>query len=374
MKKQINLLSILFMLITFNLHAAILTVSNNTSNPGQYSSLQTAINTASANDTILVAGSSTSYGDISIGKTLILFGAGYHNQYGNNTTIGNLTLYRTNLYISASGSKIVGFIASQIFANGNFSGSVDTTATINNIVIERCQISLITFGGTSIQKSSFNNDTIRNCIISSGINTGEYCQYNGNCTYLTSVLKFRNIYVHNNIFNGASISSDHATFPSVVSGFYVRNNVFINRLSNCFGTAFPSIVIENNIFYAASPQGGATCSLTKNITFMCLDNNIPGSGNLGSGNKINQNPLFVNYPLAGAVAFSYNHDFHLLAGSPGKNAGTDGTDIGIYGGWSPFDVGANPYIPQMIELTLPSGSSVPAGGTLNVHFKARKQN
>ena len=107
---------------------------------------------------------------------------------------------------------------------------------------------------------------------------------------------------------------------------------------------------------------------------MCFSNTIPGTGNLGSGNLINTNPLFVNYPLAGGAAYNYTFDLHLQTGSPGKNFGTDGTDIGIYGGWMPYEVGANPYFPQMMELTLPSGSSVPAGGTLNVHFKAKKQN
>ena len=82
--------------------------------------------------------------------------------------------------------------------------------------------------------------------------------------------------------------------------------------------------------------------------------------------------MFVDYPLEGG-ALSYSYDFHLQTGSPAVNAGTDGTDIGIYGGMLPFEVGANPYFPQMMEITLPSGSSVPAGGTLNVHFKAKKQ-
>jgi hypothetical protein len=105
---------------------------------------------------------------------------------------------------------------------------------------------------------------------------------------------------------------------------------------------------------------------------MCFNNNIPGSGNLGSGNIVDANPVFTNFPLQGG-ALSYSHDFTLLPGSPAIGAGTDGTDIGILGGMLPFDVGANPYFPQMMEVSLPSGSSVPAGGTLNVHFKARKQ-
>jgi len=133
------------------------------------------------------------------------------------------------------------------------------------------------------------------------------------------------------------------------------------------------MIVENNIFYGAEPQGGTGCVFSKNLTYMCVNNTIPGTGNLGSGNKVNQNPQFVNYPVAGG-AFSFSYNFQLQPTSPGKNAGTDGTDIGIYGGMMPYLVGANPYVPQMMETTLPSGSSVPSGGTLNVHFKAGKQN
>ena len=363
--------------MTLNLQAATWTVSNNPSSPGQYTNLQTAIDAAAINDTIMVAGSATSYGNISFGKRLVLVGAGYHNPYGNNSTLGNVTLYRTNLYIGASGSKIMGFIITgNTYLTGSFSGSNSTTALCSNIVFERCQI-LSSFyffysTGSPYLEQLFKNDTIRNCIISG---TVYFASYN-----TSGHGHFKDIYIHNNIFNGitSTNSSPFINFegynPTDFTNINIRNNVFINKLYSCFGS-LSNMIIENNIFYAAEPQGGTGCVLTKNLTFMCLNNNIPGTGNLGSGNIINANPLFVNYPLAGGVGFSYTYDFHLQhPASPGYNAGTDGSDIGIYGGWAPFEVGANPYFPQMMELTLPNGSSVPAGGTLNVHFKARKQN
>ena len=131
------------------------------------------------------------------------------------------------------------------------------------------------------------------------------------------------------------------------------------------------MVIGNNILYGAEPTGTTNCSFTKNISYLATA--LPPAGNLGSGNLNSTNPVFVSYPPSGG-GFAYTYDFHLQPSSPGKNAGTDGTDIGIYGGMLPYNVGANPHFPQMMELTLPSGSSVPAGGTLNVHFKAKKQN
>jgi len=373
MKRQITLLALLFAMMTLSLPAATWTVSNNTNSPGQYTNLQTAIDAAAPYDTILVAGSPSSYGNITIGKTLCLVGAGYHNPYGENTTLGTVKLFNTQLnYSTASGSKLMGFITGTITLSADFYGSVDSTRVIKNVVIERCTISYILLGNANTSET-FSYDTIRNCIIG-GIGT--------NMTMSNQTPEVLNhILVHNNIFNGGTITLGFYTvyYGTIYSGhtdatnFYLKNNIFIANGGNCFNYVY-HMIIENNIFYAAEPQGCTGSAYTKNITYMCLNNTIPGVGNVGSGNMVNVNPLFVNYPLMGNVAFSYSHDYHLQATSPGKNAGTDGTDIGIYGGWLPFEVGANPYYPQMMELTLPNGSSVPAGGTLNVHFKAKKQN
>ena len=76
----------------------------------------------------------------------------------------------------------------------------------------------------------------------------------------------------------------------------------------------------------------------------------------------------VTYPT---IATS---DWHILAGSPAHNAGTDGTDLGIYGGTQPMAnlTGASNLFPQMTLLEL-YNTNVPVNGNLNVRFKARKQ-
>jgi hypothetical protein len=358
MKTKTFLLLALFVALAAGAFAGVLTVSNNSNSPGQYTSLQTAIDAAAIGDTIMVAGSATSYGNISIGKKLMLVGAGYHNPYGNSTTIGNIELYRTNLYIAASGSKLIGLIFNQASMYGNFNGGSGSNQIISGVVIERCWFNIVRFFSWS-DWSTCKNDTIRNCFINNRIGDGYQ-------------ISLEDIYIHNNVFNGGGVVFNYGNIS--INSIYIRNNIFLARNNNCFQGYCQNMIIENNIFYAASPQGASNSVYTKNLTFMCLDNAIPGAGNFGSGNIINQNPLFVNYPLAGGVGFDWSYDFHLQPNSPAKNAGTDGTDLGIYGGWAPFEVGANPYFPQMMELTLPNGSSVPAGGTLNVHFKARKQN
>jgi hypothetical protein len=355
MKKTL-FFTIVLTIFAFTVNATIWTVSNNPDSPGQYTSLQMAIDSSMVHDTILVAGSPTSYGNITLKWSLTLIGAGYNNEYGYNTTVGNVSLTRVNVSIGASDTRIMGFAANNISMNGYYSGGSVSTNLIENVVVERCSASSIYIGNPSYQ-ATYNNDTVRNCLVN---NTVSF--YGGSSSI------YNNTYIHNNIFNGAGISS---TYSYDLSTAFVKNNIFLNRNSDVFSNVH-NLVIENNIFYQALPQGAINCAYNNNITFMNNNNVIPGPGNVGSGNFVDVDPEFVDFPFLGAP-FSYAHNYNLQPTSPGIAAGTDGTDIGIYGGMLPFEIGANPYIPQMMEVSLPSGSSVPAGGTLNVHFKAKKQ-
>ena len=354
MKTTYTLLLAIFFAISSCAFAGIKTVSNNPSSPGQYTNLQTAIDAAGLGDTLMIAGSTTNYGTVNIAKPLVLVGAGYNNPYGSNTSITTINLNRTSQFLGASGTKIMGVIVTSVISfNGNYTGGTGSNANINNVLVERCKINDLRFGYDGLY---YQNDTVRNCLFQGG---SIYFYYN---------YTYNNIFIHNNIFDNSVIGTNYG--PPNLSNVFFRNNLIINRVT-AFFSAIAYLIIENNIFYGAEPTGCTNASFTKNITYLCAA--VPGAGNLGSGNLNATNPMFVNYPPSGG-AFSYTYDFHLQGASPGKNAGTDGTDIGIYGGMLPYDVGANPHFPQMMELTLPSGSSVPAGGTLNVHFKAKKQN
>ena len=90
-------------------------------------------------------------------------------------------------------------------------------------------------------------------------------------------------------------------------------------------------------------------------------------------------PLFVNEN--GDFFFDEAEDYHLSGGSPGKNMGTDGTDIGLYGGiysWpegnlTPYIYSPFPSVPQIIEMNI-ENSAVPIDGTINVNLKAKSAN
>ena len=69
----------------------------------------------------------------------------------------------------------------------------------------------------------------------------------------------------------------------------------------------------------------------------------------------------------------YNIDWHLKVTSPGHNAATDGTDIGMYGGSYPMPnlTGISNLLPQMTLMNI-NNANVPVNGNLDVHFKAKR--
>lgn len=69
--------------------------------------------------------------------------------------------------------------------------------------------------------------------------------------------------------------------------------------------------------------------------------------------------------------YNFKNDFHLQANSSGKNAGSDGTDIGIYGGRFPWKDGGLPITPH-IESKFVNGTT-DTNGNLNVKIKVAAQ-
>lgn len=354
------LASFLILLVSTETHATVWTVSNNPNSPGQYTSLQMAVDSSTMGDTILVAGSSTTYGTVDIYWQLTIFGAGFNNPYGSNTTVTTINLNNFNTSLQSSGTKLSGLaFTGAVNFNGNFAGGNASNQVINNVVIERCAFDYY-YGGLTFSYYSYSNDTIRNCFFSCG---GKNVNFYNTGTY-------NNIVFHNNIFEEGNINSNSVPTAGKYATVFFKNNLFLNRTSDAFYN-MKEIVLENNIFYKHAPQGCSQCTFTKNLTYINNDNTIPYGDNIGSGNFVDTDPEFVNYPFVGG-AFSWSYDFHLEGTSPIISQGTDGSDIGLYGGLMPIEFGSNPPIPQMIELTLPQ-SSVPLGGTLNVNFKAKKQ-
>ncbi|MBI4930828.1 MAG: hypothetical protein HY841_08710 [Bacteroidetes bacterium] len=340
--KKISTLTVACALAFFS-KAGVLTVNNNSNSPGQYTSLQTAIDSASAGDSIYVHGSATSYSNVSIKKQLTLLGTGHNPNKTNNliSEIGIILLDTINGISGASGTKIIGFKLNRVSGFGGSGGTKNIFVSRNYFISGGSKI-IITGKGWTIENNIINSSSV-------------------------TVSNNSNVIIRNNIFNNASIVTSNQ--PSVL----IANNIFFGTSPlTCF-TTLSNALIANNIFSGSSPKGANvnTNTFNNNITYQTAYDTIPFGTNSGSGNILAQNPLYTN---VASTSFSYSYDFSLQATSPGKNAGTDGTDLGIYGGAMPFvDMTGSPAIPQM-KLVSILNPMIPAGDSLHVIIKAKKQN
>jgi hypothetical protein len=369
-----------FMLLaTMTVKATQWTVSNDPNVPAQYSNLQTAVDNAAAGDTLLISGTDTDYGTVDITFQLSLIGSGAvfsSSSVKETTKISIINLKETTANSSASNSKIIGIQSTQINFYSGFSGSTIHTGGIYGVLIEKCKVVEINFktygqydGYWGTYQFTNRDDTIRNCIISGHINLNSG-------VYGSSQRKYKNILILNNIFiesNGYSSDITASGGNNHLDSVYVRNNLFIQNTNSVF-SGVPYMVIENNIFYGAEPSTNNSIVTFNNNLCYNTSANMPGTGNTGTGNINNSNPKFVNFPAQGG-AFTCGYDFSLQTNSPAKNAGTEGTDIGITGGMFPFYAYCSgPKVPTMKYITMPANANAaPLGGTLNVTFKAKKQ-
>ncbi len=364
MKSKIVLITLCFAALFFNAKATTWTVNNNGNSPGQYTTLQAAINAASNGDSIYVEPSPVDYGTVSVPRKLYIFGGGgdpYSYQVNNRTIIDGITFtYQSSFPVSySSGSQIEGF-----YIGG---GGVQISCYLSNITVLRNEIT----GGVSICGS----DT--NMVITDNI-------LNGGQVYMTSNFNNDNtVLIANNFFNNQNAQPlfENNGGQDQESGVQFINNIIYNNStsltnSGSFFRNMNNASVKNNIFYC---QGGSgtfssgcnNCTMENNITYSpnCTQT-LPDGNNSGTGNINNTNPAFVNGPAVYTNVSSdllYNYNWHLTSGSPGHLTGSDGTDIGIYGGPYPFpNFETITRLPQMRFLQI-NNPTVQPGGTLHVN-------
>lgn len=360
----IILIAFLLVLPKGQANATVITVSNNPvdSAAAMYSDLQAAIDAASAGDTIYVSGSPISYGNITITKQLTLIGAGYNpdNQHGYATKIGTLNLSEAGLpYPSTSdGTSIIGFDISGIH-NNSYQGCDDIT-------VERNRIQGLTINGKSDNHST-------GWIIVNNIFSIAYNAYLHGNSYVFNTI------IANNIITGENYYS-YGIFTDFSNGtVIIKNNLFLDCDPAFSGLS--NVTLSNNIFFGASVGNSTSqadyCTFLNNISYGGTYTSFSYGTNTAVDNIEDTSPDFVS---VSGQSFDYSYDYHLQGTSPGKNAGSDGTDIGIYGGSYPLPSGgdvpwqtsAMPAIPQIMQLDI-LNSTLPADSTLRVRIKARIQ-
>lgn len=342
------------------------TVSNNPDRPGQFTQVDPAIAASADGDTIFVHGSQFTYNDFSVTKRLVIIGAGYNsnNQFNLPTKVNTIYLNRDTGLQNSSGSVITGFmIISQLRNNGN--------PGVENITIFRNQTGTLFTYNPSAGGVYGNNWVIYNNITWS---------ISGGSSGVTSSSS-SNITIQNNIIMGdisgfsmSSVVIDHNVFPgldALSNLFYatVTNNIFTRTTGNILASNVNFNTFNNNLSNLTTIGPNAPT------------NSFAGGSNTEAGNFIAVDPQFEN--VTDLNAFNYTFNYRLKTTSAVRNAGTDGTDLGIYGGarsfpsggapGSGFDTSALPPVPQVTEVNI-LNSTLQPGTPLNVNVKAKVNN
>ena len=348
MKKSLLLLLPLVFAFVFDLQAKVWTVSNRPGASAQYKTVPDAIEAAAAGDTIYIYGSETQYDNFELNKKLTFIGTGHNPEKDKVliSKIGNISIGTDKSHNSvANGSTFIGLQLHGIFVVHSFQ---------HDIVIKRCNIL------SEIRASDHGSEGIsKGWIIENNIiGIIRIARIDGQPD--KSKTSDFNFIIRNNIIKGTLWN---------VNASVITNNVFLGAsTAYCFSEVYYSI-IQNNIFYESFLQGAHYSTFNNNITFSGNNPALPYGTNSGSLNKVNVDPKFTSYP---GGQFSYDHDYHLKESSPGKNAGTDGTDIGIYGGMG-FSETGEPPIPMVRSFSIQNGVIAP-NGKLKIQFKAEAKN
>jgi hypothetical protein len=307
-----------------------------------FTTFASAQSAASNGDTILLQPSSTSYGNITISKTITLKGMGHAPTLNNgeNSSVTSITVAANNI-------KVTGIFISGPLLGGN---------SINNLLVEDCYI-----GSVSLNGSGNSGHILRGNIINSQILLNTSYTNSANFTFTNNLIQNLNV-------NALTAFNDTTIFNNnIIIGNQQFSTYFI------FNSPF-NVVCQNNI-WLFTVNGQATVDQTG--SFPVIHNNSLtyhyGSSTItdlnGTGNFNNQNPFFVTIPANNPV-WAATNDYNLGASSVANDAGTDGNDIGIFNGFYDFDMRGYPTeLPYLTEMTI-SNNMVPAGSNLNVNLKA----
>ncbi len=327
----------LCVLLMISSYATVHTVSNNPDSPGEFTSLQTAIDQSVNGDTLYVHGSPTSYGTVTLNRNLTLIGTGYNPQKDNPlvSTITTLSLDSVPGIKGCSNSRIIGFNFTSYLQNGS-------SFAFNNVSVSLCRIA--------------------NLQIAPSLATGLVFKQNI-INYIYNIQNCNNLIFRNNIIYYT------ISYFTNCNSVLISNNLFFYTSVSTALTIQDFSTLTNNIFLNVHPNSNFA-TYNNNLIFNSGNDLLPYGNNTGSGNINGSSPLFVNVPDLNGVNLNYN--YRLTAASPGHNAGTDGTDIGPFGGIDPLqNLYGTPPVPQIKVFNI-SNSVVAPSTPLNIYLKAKK--
>jgi hypothetical protein len=291
-------------------------VNNNPEFNAEFTDIQTAIDAASAGDTLYIEGSLTIYesDSIFINTPLMLFGPGYFLEENDSTYANKLSAQIQAKFVfkpGSSGSQLSGFY----FYYG------EIIVQSNDLTISR-------------------NYLDANIIL--------YSQAS-------------QIYISQNIWTWGGLSFDYSNVVS--ANIFFLNNIFYENVGSILISDNSIGFIENNVYLGVSGIGVSNSTIRNNI--------IVGGIYVGN-NTVSNNFEYITLEDFFLMTGSTDGQYRLKPGSPAIGAGYDGTDCGAYGGAQPYVLSGLPPIPHIYEAYIDVIGTNEDG--LQVQIKAKTQN
>ncbi len=295
--------------------------------PTIYTTVTDAVAAIQNGDTIYIPGGTFDIGNLTISKKVQLIGVGH---YADSTLATGVTKLQGNIYFTdyADNGSMTG-----IWLSGSvFFGTTNTNQDVNNYTITRCKMDYLYLSYNGSDNTTSKYFTVSNNLIS--------MIFGGNA---------QNCTINNNIIDGGIYYFNR--------GGTFKNNTILGQFDYCNYAGcntlwyLTSCTFENNIFIDYSPIFDYISSCVFKNNLWVANISFPSGTNTGSGNIVNQaySDIFIDVPTEG---FLYTHNFHLKTTCAGLNAGTDGKDVGIYGGIVPYSDGAVPLYPHIRTVNI----------------------
>ena len=329
---------------SFQAQATVHRVNNNSGVDADYTTIQNAINGASAGDTIYIEGSPDGYGSATVSKQLVIYGAGYFLSQNDSTQALLQTSSISIMTVSSggAGSIIQGLTFTGSSTSTHLSIDADNVTVRGNYFYSTSSNYYLIYVYSDHTGFVFQGNWMNHAYSSSGRNT----------IYLADGASGN---IMNNFIKRLSTqSSAYAlNFHASVGPVLLRNNVIYGNM------LVYNTTMANNIMLS----GTFTSGTTNEDYNMC--NNAQFSGT-NSQINVDMSTVFEDYTS------SVDNGYQLASGSAALSAGQFGEDLGMFGGVDPYRLSGMPSIPSIFFFTQSGAAS--DSNPLQIEIKARSNN
>jgi len=357
--RKITILTVLAIMFAMNLNATVWTV-NNYHGAADFTTLQDAIDGASAGDTLYIEGSAVGYGDGILDKQLVIIGAGYWLNE-NDTTQANKESSRIGKITFNSGSENSVIEGLYLY----YSSSSFNLITINadginiarNFIYPNKNSASPSGYGIYINGDRSNITIKQNWIDAKNNDIGHHGSVYG--IYFSGIPT--NCLIMNNFIRSYQTGAMGETYAIALNN---NSSNYLRVVNNVIWGTVTTFYTEhtNNILLSGSYNNGLGDGGWNNI---CNSTQYPAGNN--NQQNIEMNSVFVDYEKY------IDNGYILKDDSPANGAGILGGDCGVFGsgtGTHPYVLSGMPEIPAIFEATV-----TPVGTTsLPVNIKATSHN